>query len=130
MSRHALRHAADDRFGDLRRQPSGRQVIQEEERLGALHEDVVDAVIDEVGADRVVRPAMNATLQLGADAVGAGDENRIANRPGSSWNSPPNEPMSDRTPAVKVERASERMRRTVSLPASMSTPEALVIHAS
>jgi hypothetical protein len=33
--------------------------------------------------------------------------------------------MSDKTPGVNVERARPRMRRTASLPASMSTPEAL-----
>ena len=46
-------------------------------------------------------------------------------RPGSSRNSPPNDPMSDSTAGVKVDRASPRMRRTASLPASMSTPDAL-----
>ena len=44
----------DDLLGDVRRQPAGRQIVEEEQRLGALHEDVVDAVIDEIGADRVV----------------------------------------------------------------------------
>jgi hypothetical protein len=46
-------------------------------------------------------------------------------RPDSSWNRPPNDPISDSTPDVKVDRARPRMRRTVSVPASMSTPEAL-----
>ena len=38
---------------------------------------------------------------------------------------PPNDPISDSTPGVKVPRAIDLMRRTVSLPASMSTPAAL-----
>ena len=50
----AARDAGDDLLGDVRRQPAGREVVEEEQRLGALHEDVVDAVVDEVGADRVV----------------------------------------------------------------------------
>ena len=69
---------------------------------------------------------MNATRSLVptpsalATSTGIG---RARRRPDGT--SPPNEPMSDSTPLVNVPRASERMRRTTSLPASMSTPEAL-----
>jgi hypothetical protein len=42
-----------------------------------------------------------------------------------SEKSPPKEPIWERTPGVKVPLASERMRRTTSLPASMSTPDCL-----
>ena len=45
------RDARDHLLDHQRRQPSGRQVIEEEQRLGPLHEDVVDAVIHEVAAD-------------------------------------------------------------------------------
>jgi hypothetical protein len=41
----------------------------------------------------------------------------------SSRNRPPNDPISDSTPGVNVARAKDLMRRTVSLPASMSTPD-------
>ena len=41
----------------------------------------------------------------------------------SSRNRPPNDPISDSTPGVNVARASDLMRRTVSFPASMSTPD-------
>ncbi len=40
----------------------------------------------------------------------------------SGRNRPPKLPMSDRTRLVNVPRASSRIRRTASLPASMSTP--------
>ena len=43
----------------------------------------------------------------------------------SSLNSPPNDPMSESTPGIKVSFASRLMRRTASLPASMSTPDDL-----
>ena len=46
-------------------------------------------------------------------------------RPLSSWKRPPKEPMSDSTPGVNVDRARPRIRRTASLPASISTPEDL-----
>ena len=74
----AARHAADDLLGDIRRQASRREVVEEEERLGALHEDVVDAVVHEVGADGVVAARHERDLELGADAVGARDEHRLA----------------------------------------------------
>ena len=45
----------------------------------------------------------------------------------SSAKSPPKDPISERTPGVKVLRASDLIRRTVSLPASMSTPALSVI---
>ena len=56
---------------------AGGEVIEEEERRGALHGDVVDAVVDEVGADGVVDAEFEGDLELGADAVGAGDEDGL-----------------------------------------------------
>ena len=55
----------------------GREVVEKEQRPRALHEDVVDAVIDEVDADGAMHVGHERDLQLGADAVGARDENRI-----------------------------------------------------
>ena len=56
---------------------AGGEVIEEEERRGALHGDVVDAVVDEVGADGVVDAELEGDLELGADAVGGGDEDGV-----------------------------------------------------
>ena len=120
----AARDAGDDLLGDVGRQPAGRQVVEEEQRPRALHEDVVDAVVDEIGADRVVPAGHERDLQLRADAVRARHEHRLAEaRRRSSLKRPPNDPISDSTPGVNVARASDLMRRTVSLPASMSTPD-------
>src|SRR5581483_11891361 len=71
------RDAADDLLRDGGGQPAGGEVVEKEQRLGALDEDVVDAVVDEVGADRVVAPGHERHLQLRADAVGARYEHRI-----------------------------------------------------
>ena len=57
--------------------PAGREIVEEEQRLGALDQDVVDAVIDEIDADGVVPVGQERDLQLGADAVGARDEHRM-----------------------------------------------------
>ena len=57
---------------------AGAQVIEKKKRLGAQHGDVVDAVIDQVRADGVVPVHREGDLELGADAIDAGDEDRLA----------------------------------------------------
>ena len=57
---------------------AAREVIEEEKRLGAEREDVVDAHRDEIDADGVVAVELERELELGADAVGAGDQHRLA----------------------------------------------------
>ena len=54
------------------------EVIEEEERLGAQHGDVVDAMVDQVLADGVVAVHREGELELGADAIHAGDQHRLA----------------------------------------------------
>ena len=56
----------------------GGEVVEEEQRFGALHEHVVDAHRDQVDADRVVAVQDMGELELGADAVGAGYQHRLA----------------------------------------------------
>ncbi len=51
-----------------------RQVVQEEQRLGAGAHDVVGAHRDQVDADRVQPSGQPRDLELGADAVGRGGE--------------------------------------------------------
>ena len=55
-----VRDAGHDVGDDLLDQLAGRDVVEEEERLGALHGDVVDGARDEVDADRVVLPHQSA----------------------------------------------------------------------
>jgi hypothetical protein len=55
-----------------------RQVIEEHQRLAAGAKTVVDGHGDEVDADRVVLARERGDLELAADAVGAGDEHRMA----------------------------------------------------
>ena len=55
-----------------------REIIEEEQRHRALHGDVVDAVVHQVFADRVVPAGEEGDLQLGADAVGGADQHRLA----------------------------------------------------
>ena len=55
-------------------------VVEEEQRPGRLHEHVVDAVVDDVGADAAVAAEPRGQLDLGADAVGRGDQHRLVHR--------------------------------------------------
>ena len=66
------------RLGDVDAELAGGVVVEEEQRLGALHDDVVGAHRDQVDADRVVAAGLDRQAQLGADAVGAGDQHRLA----------------------------------------------------
>src|SRR5579862_1585126 len=66
-------YAADDRFGDCGVETTKRDVVEKEQRRGALHQNVVDTVIDQVMADRVVASRIDGDLDLGPDSVGAGD---------------------------------------------------------
>ncbi len=72
-----LGHPADDLFGHLGIELADGQVVHEEQRRGALHHDVVDAVVHQVAADGVVQVHLEGELQLGAHAVYAGDQHRV-----------------------------------------------------
>ncbi len=78
----ALRHARDDALDPRGVDAAGADVVEEVERLRAVHEDVVHAHRDEVDTDRVVAVGTEGDLQLAADAVGRRDEHRLAITPG------------------------------------------------
>ncbi len=74
----ALGHARDhllDLFGD---ELADRDVVEEEQRLGALRRDVVDRHRDAVDPDRVAPVGEPRDQRLRADAVGRRHEQRIA----------------------------------------------------
>ena len=70
--------ALDHFGGHVDVEPLADVVIEEEQRLGALDQNVVDAHRHQVDADRVVLAEREGQLELGADAVGAGDQHRLA----------------------------------------------------
>jgi hypothetical protein len=53
------------------------EVVEEEQRLGALHEDVVDAHRHQILAHGVVAVELERQLELGAHAVGARNQHRL-----------------------------------------------------
>jgi len=67
-----------DHFGDLSRfELADGEIVKKEQRLCALHKDVVHAHGDGVDADGVVLAEGEGDFQFGADAVGAGDEDGV-----------------------------------------------------
>src|SRR5262249_54558617 len=72
--RAGLRKALDNLVEDARLQLARAEVIEEKQRLGAQHRDVIDAVVDEVLTDGVVPIHRERELQFGTDAIGAGNE--------------------------------------------------------
>src|SRR6185503_10513551 len=73
-----------DQLLDARRiERSHRDVVEKEERRGAVHEDVVRRVADEVGANRVVTVREDRDLEFGADAVDAREKD-LTRRAGNS----------------------------------------------
>ena len=98
------------------------EVVEEEQRLGALHEDVVDAHRDEVDADRVVPRERERELELRADAVGAGDEHRLAIALAAARRARRSRRCRPAPRGAACARANGLIRSTSASPASMSTP--------
>src|SRR5215472_6497720 len=67
-----------DLLGNVRVEPAGRQVVHKEQRSGSLHSNVVNAVVYQVSADRVVYPHHESDFELGADAVDARNQDGFA----------------------------------------------------
>ena len=57
---------------------SRRVVVEEEQRLGALHDEVVHRHGDEIDADTMVTACLDGDAQLGADPVVRGHQHRVA----------------------------------------------------
>ena len=69
---------ADHARGHVRVERAAGEIIEEEERLRALHHHVVHAHRHEIDADRVVKARFDGDFQFRADAVVRGDEDGIA----------------------------------------------------
>jgi hypothetical protein len=69
--------AGDHGGADFRFELAAGVVVEEEQRLGALYHQVVDAHGDQIDADGVVAAGLDGDLDLGADAVGGRHQDRI-----------------------------------------------------
>ena len=70
--------ALDDPLGHIHVERTGGVVVEEQERLGAGDQHVIDAHGHQILADAIVPVVVDGELQLGADAVGAGDQDGLA----------------------------------------------------
>ena len=75
----ALGYALDDLGNLLRDVLAAGNVIQKDQRLGTGADDIIDAHGHAVDADGVVLVQQHGDAQLGADAVRAGDQDRMLN---------------------------------------------------
>ncbi len=62
---------------DRRVELAAGKIVEEKQWLGALHDKIVDRHGDQIDADRVVAGGLDRDLDLGADAVGGGHQDRI-----------------------------------------------------
>ena len=69
--------AGDHGSGSVHVQFAGGIVVEEEEGLGALHDEVIDAHGDQVDPHGVVLLQVDGQTQLGAHPVGTGDQYRF-----------------------------------------------------
>src|SRR5438270_9009433 len=73
----AFADAGDDLRIAYRIELGGREVVEKEQRLRAAGDDVVHAHRHEIDADGVVTIELDRELELGADAICAGDQHRF-----------------------------------------------------
>ena len=70
-------NALDDFGGGGHVQLAAGEVVEEEQRFGTLHQNIVHAHGDQVDADGVVAVQFKSQLELGTHAVGAGYQHRF-----------------------------------------------------
>jgi hypothetical protein len=73
----AFGDARDDRGGGLGIELAAGEIVQKEQRLGALHHEIVDRHRHQVDADAAMQAGLDRDLDLGADAVGGRDQHRV-----------------------------------------------------
>ena len=93
----AIGDAGDHLAGGGDIELSGGVIVEEEQRLGALHHQIVDRHGDEIDADAMVAAGLDGDAELGADAVIGGDEDRVLEAAG-----------------LEIEQAAEAAQRRIS----------------
>ena len=119
-----LGHPADHLGDEIGVEHAGGDVVEEEQRPGRLHEHVVDAVVDDVHPDAAHHAEPGGEFDLGADAVGRGDEHGVAQRRDRRGGEHAAEAADAAQHAVVVGGLDRRLHlgRRRGVPSSMSTP--------
>ena len=71
-------HHGGDVFGH---KAAGGDIVEEKERAGILHQNIVDAVVDNVVANTLPALVLGGQFHLGAHAIGGGDKHRLRRQP-------------------------------------------------
>lgn len=100
---------------------AGREIIQEKQRLTALNGQIIHAHGDQVDADLVMDAGLDGEAQLGAHAIGRGNQHRVREARGLEV-----EQRAERAPCCPCGWCCARalIRSTSASPASISTPAA------
>jgi hypothetical protein len=114
-----MRH---DRHPDLDPERARGEIVEEEQRLGALDDEIVHAHGHEVDADRVMPARLGRDPDLGADPIVRGHQHGSRYPAALRSKRPPKPPISASAPGRRVARTSGLIACTRALPASMSTP--------
>ena len=95
---------------------AGGEIVEEEQRLGPLHDEVVDRHGDEIDADRRMQARIDGDLQLGADPVIGGDQTGSLKPQALRSNRPPKPPSAESVPvrAVALRQRLDRLDQRVS----------------
>src|SRR6267154_3137278 len=70
-------HAVDKLLDHVGVELAHGQIIQEKKRLRSLHQNVVDAMVDQISANRGMHSRGHGHFELGAHSVRAGNEHRL-----------------------------------------------------
>ena len=114
--------AGDHGGADLGLEFSTRVVVEKEQGFGALHHQVVDRHGDQIDADGVVAAGLDGDLDLGADAVIGGHQDRVGKAGPLEVEQPAKAADFRIGPGRAVARTSGLISSTIRLPASISTP--------
>ena len=118
-----LGYAGNDGCGGLRIEFAAGKIVQKEQRLRALHHEVVDRHRHQIDADAAMHAGFDGDLDLGADAIGCRDQNRVLEARGLQIEQAAETADFGFGSGRAVARTIGLIRSTSRLPASISTPE-------
>ena len=89
----AVGDSGHDASGGVDLELAGRVIVEEQQRLGPLGQQIVDAHGDQIDADAVMAARLDGDLELGADAVRRRDDQRILESGGLEVEQGPESPQ-------------------------------------
>ncbi len=119
----AFGDAGNDRRGSFRIELAAGEIIQKEQRLGALDDEIIDRHRHQIDADAVVQASLDRDLDLGANAIGRRDQHGILEAGRLEVEQAAESADLGVGTGARGARTIGLIRSTRRLPASISTPE-------